>query len=209
MYKHTLSLCLCLCVTLTAFGQSARKVLDATAARMTQSGDVKASFKATQFSGTTPQGSTTGTMLISGRRFFMTSEDLTTWFDGTTQWSMLKDSHEVNISEPTDEEMAAMNPSILVNIYKRGFKFHMTESTLRGRPTYVVHMWPRNKDSEFSDIFVDIDQKDYTPLCIRAKRGNDWMRLAITSFQSGLQHPITTFTFPAKEYPGVEVIDLR
>ena len=193
----------------TVCAQSARKVLDNTAARMTKTGGVKAQFKATQFSGMTPQSTTTGTMLMNGNSFQMTTEELLVWFDGKTQWSMMKNSNEVNVSEPDEEDLVELNPAILVNIYKRGFNYRMTKSTLRGRPTYVVHLWPKYKDTDYSDIFVDIDQANYNPLCIRAKRDGDWVRLSILSFQNGLVFPASTFVFPKKDYPKVEVIDLR
>ena len=73
--------------------QSARKVLDNTAARMTKTGGVKAQFKATQFSGMTPQSTTTGTMLMNGNSVQMTTEELLLWFDGKTQWCMMKNSY--------------------------------------------------------------------------------------------------------------------
>ncbi len=196
-------------LTLNVSAQSARKVLDNTAARMTKSGGVKAQFKATQFSGTTPQSETTGTMLMNGSSFQMVTDELTTWFDGKTQWTMMKNSSEVNISEPDEDDLAGMNPAMLVGLYKRGFNCRMTKSTLRGRATYVVHLWPKHKGSEFSDIYVDIDQANYNPLCIRAKHEGDWVRLSILSFQNGLVLEPSTFTFPKKDYPNVEVIDLR
>ena len=189
--------------------QSPRKVLDATAARLTKSGDVKAQFKATQFNGTTPEGEAQGTMLMSGTRFYMKTEQVTAWFDGKTQWSLMQGSREVNVSEPDEDDLQEMNPALLVNIYKQGFNYRMSKSTLRGRPTYVVHLWPSRKDTDYSDIFVDVDQATYDPLCIRAKRNGNWVRLSILTFQTGLQLPAATFTFPKQDYPDIEVIDLR
>ena len=189
--------------------QNARKVLDATAARMTQSGDVKAQFKATQFNGSTPQGETSGTMLLSGRKFKMTSNELTTWFDGTTEWTMMKGSDEVNVTTPTEEEQAAVNPAAIVGIYKKGYRYSLQESTLRGKPTYVVYLQAKNTKAAFQYIIVDVDKATYNPLCIRAKKDGNWMRLSIQSFQNGLKLPANTFTFSPKDYPQAEIIDLR
>ncbi len=209
MLKYVFSLCLCTLLSVAVAAQNAQKVLEATAHRLTQSGDVKAQFKATQFSGTTPQTEATGTILISGRKFQMATDELTTWFDGQTQWTMLKGSNEVNVAMPDEEEQAAMNPAILVSIYKKGYRSSMTQSTLRGRPTYVVHLTAKTKKAPFTDILVDVDQATYNPLCIRAKKDGDWMRLAILTFQNGLMLPASTFTFPKGDFPSAEVIDLR
>ena len=168
-----------------------------------------AKFKATQFDGTTPQGESTGSIQMDGTRFFITTDELTTWYDGKTQWSMMKGSLEVNVTEPDEDDLGELNPAILVNIYKHGFNYNMSKSTLRGRATFVVHLWPRYKGSDYSDIFIDIDQATYNPLCIRAKRNGNWIRLAILSFQNGFVLPPATFTFPKQDYPNIEVIDLR
>ena len=194
---------------LSVSAQSARKVLDTTAARLTKQGGVMAKFKATQFDGTTPQGESTGSIQMDGTRFFITTDELTTWYDGKTQWSMMKGSLEVNVTEPDEDDLGELNPAILVNIYKHGFNYNMSKSTLRGRATFVVHLWPRYKGSDYSDIFIDIDQATYNPLCIRAKRNGNWIRLAILSFQNGFVLPPATFTFPKQDYPNIEVIDLR
>lgn len=194
---------------LTASAQSARKVLDATAARMMHSGDVKAQFKATQFSGTTPQGESSGTLLLSGRRFQMKTNELSSWYDGTTEWTLMAGSNEVNVSTPTEEEQAAINPATLIGIYKKGYRMSVKESTLRGRATYVVYLQAKTKKTAFEYIIVDVDKATYNPLCFRAKKDGDWMRLSIQSFKNGLSLPASTFTFPAKVYPDVEVIDLR
>ena len=195
--------------TLSTWAQNAREVLDATAARMTASGGVRTQFKATQFQGTAPESETTGTLLINGQQFQMETPEMTTWFDGKTQWAMLKGAGEVNVSEPTEEERAAMNPSTLISIYKKGYSYKLKQSTLRGKATYQVHLKAKSKKAAFSEIYVDVEQGTNNPLCLRAKRDGNWMRLAILSFQAGQNFPATTFTFPKQDYPDIEVIDLR
>ena len=209
-YKRILSsLLLIFFFHLALWAQSAREVLDATAARMTASGGVRAQFKATQYSGSTPQEETSGTMLISGRKFQMQTSDITTWFDGKTQWAMMRDGGEVNVTEPTEEELAAMNPSTLVSIYKKGYSYKLRKSNLRGKPSYEIRLKAKNKKAAFSEIYVDVEQGTYNPLCFRAKKDGNWMRLVINSFQTGQSLPASTFTFPTQDYPNVEVIDLR
>ena len=189
--------------------QSARSVLDATAARMTQSGGIRAQFKATQFRGTTPESESSGTMLISGRKFQMKTSDIFTWFDGRTQWSMLTNANEVNVSEPTDEELAAMNPSALINKNKKGYDYSLRKSSLRGKLTYEVRLVAKNKKASFTEIYVDVDQATYNPLCFRAKQNGNWLRLSIISFATNQSAQDSDFTFPHMEYPDAEVIDLR
>ena len=127
MKKTILAAILCL-NGLTALAQSARTVLDRTAARITQSGCIRAKFNATAFSGTTEQGSTSGTLILEGRKFYMETPDMLTWFDGTTQWTKLANNNEVNVAEPTEEEQEAINPYTLINIYKKGYSLSVTNT---------------------------------------------------------------------------------
>ncbi len=189
--------------------QSARKVLDAAAGRLTGEGGVVAQFKATAFTGTVPQEEVTGTLRMNGARFHMQTAQMQAWFDGTTEWTLLTDTREVNIAEPTEEELAAINPTTLIGIYKKGYAASISSATLRGRATHVVHLIAKRKDMPFTEIYVDVDKGTNDPLCIRAKRDGNWLRLSLLSIQTRQDLPASAFTFPANDFPGVEVIDLR
>lgn len=210
MYKRLFLLCLLMALcTVGTFAQTAREVLDATAAQFNSRGGVRTKFKATQFSGTTPQDEASGTLLLRGQQFQVKTAEMTVWYDGKTQWAMLSNSGEVNVTEPTEEERAAMNPSVLLNIYKKGYSLSLRKTSLRGKPTFEVYLRAKNKKAAFSEIYVDVEQGTYTPLCFRAKKDGDWMRLSIYAFQTGTKLSDDTFAFPEKDFPDVEVIDLR
>lgn len=208
MKKFVLIIAVCL-AAFTATAQTAREVLDATAARMNVKGAVRANFRATQFKGTKPQSDTSGMIIMQGRKFKMRTDDLTVWFDGKQQWSVMKGSNEVNLTEPTDAELAQTNPAALIGIYKQGYTTTLNEGTLRGKPTYIVTLVAADRSAAFQKIMLDIERDTYTPLCIRAKQNGDWLRLAILTFQTDNGVGKTDFTFPKKLYPKAEIIDLR
>lgn len=189
--------------------QNAREILDHTAARLTQSGGIRAQFRATQFIGTTPQSETAGTMLISGPKYYMQTNEISVWYDGETQWSKMTNSNEVNVSAPNQEAQATINPMTLVGLYKKGYDYSYEKSRLRDQPTYVIHLSAKSKKMPFSHIFIDVEQATYNPLCIRAKKDGDWLRLSIITFLPGQKFPESTFSFPEKDNLGIEVIDLR
>lgn len=207
MYR-IITIILLAAASLAAKAQTAREVLDATAKRLTNSG-VRATFTATQFNGTTPQSETSGTMLMKGRKFHISTDEMLAWYDGKKQWSMLTNSTEANLTEPTEEELAQTNPAALIGIYKRGYDAKLSTSTLRGKATYVVHLKATSTAAEFSEIYIDIERATYTPLCIRAKHDDDWLRLAIMSFATDQKTKASDFEFPEKQYPNVDIIDLR
>lgn len=55
-------------------------------------------------------GPVQGSATMAADRYFMTTPVLTVWYDGRTQWTFLKSSGEVSITEPTVEELMASNP---------------------------------------------------------------------------------------------------
>lgn len=199
--------CLMAVVSIGATAQSAREVLDMTAARLTQKGCIKATFKATQFNGLTESGSAKGTMWMSGRKFKMDTSDMVTWFNGQTEWTMLKGSNEVNVSQPTEAEQQAINPYTFINIYKKGYRLSVKKGSLRGKDTFVVTMRAKRQRA-ISHVIIDVDSHTYAPLCIRALRDGNWTRLSILSF-TGEPASESIFTFPAADYPNAEIIDLR
>ncbi len=196
-----------LCMSLSA--QDARKVLDATASKIRKSGDIQVAFTATSFSGTTEQSKTEGTMLLKGKKMQMDTPEMKTWYDGSTLWSYMPQSGEVNVTKPTDKEMAVMNPYSFLNAYKKGYKLSMKEGHLRGQATYEVHMLARYAGYMAQEVYLDIRQSDYTPLCVRVKQDGNWNRIAIHEYKSGLKLDDSNFRFDPAKHPEAEVIDLR
>lgn len=206
--KEVVTLILLL-LSLGATAQNARNILDATAARIKQMGDVKATFTVTSYIGTTEQGSSKGTMLLQGRKMCLQADEMLMWYDGKTQWSMAPGSGEVNVATPTEREMANMNPYSFIGLYKKGYKLKARSTQLRGKEAYEVHMTARYAGSNAQELYIDVAKSDYTPLCIRIRQDNDWNRISIHSIQGNQHFTDADFTFPKSKYPNVEVIDLR
>lgn len=206
--RRILTICFCL-LYLFANAQTAMKVLDATASKIKSSGDVKVNFTATSYNGTSEEGSISGIMCLQGKKLTLSTPEMKTWYDGKTQWSMIQGSGEVNMTHPTEKEMAAMNPYTFINLYKRGYKMSMKETTLRGQSVYEVHMIARYAGSMAQEIYVDVNKNTYTPLCIRIRQDDNWNRITIHSLQGGQKFDKDFFTFPKSEYNDVEIIDLR
>ena len=63
-----------------------------------------------------------GILNVKGTKFHLNTPDNEIWFDGKTQWMLQKDYDEVQISEPSEQEIQALNPAALLDIYKKGCK---------------------------------------------------------------------------------------
>ena len=151
-----------LLMSIGCMGQNAKQILDATASKIKKMGDVKASFTATTFNGTTEQASTKGTMMLQGKKMQLSTDDMKMWYNGKTQWSMMPESGEVNVSTPTEREMANMNPYSFINMYKKGYKMDVRQTRLRGKDVYEVHLVARYAGSNAQEMYVDVTKDDYT-----------------------------------------------
>lgn len=189
--------------------QNARKILDDTAARIRQMGDMKVNFTATTFIGTTEQERTTGTILLQGRKICLKTDEMKMWYNGKTQWSLIAESGEVNVSTPTEREMAQINPYSFLNVYKKGYRMSVRETTLRGKEAYEVHLLARKGNNMAQEMYIDVSRKDFTPLCVRVRLDDNWNRVSIHTIQGNQHFTDATFEFPKSEYPNVDVIDLR
>ena len=187
----------------------ARKVLDATAGSFDRKGGVKADFSVENIAAGQSQGKISGTMYLKGNKFQMTTPEMITWFNGKTQWSYIKDNQEVNVSNPTSEELSTINPYAFLNLYKKGYHYGLKEVKLRGKDSYEVHLRAESAAQKLTDIIINVDKSNNAPMCIRLKQNNTWTRIIITNFAAGQKLKDALFTFNSKDYPQAEVIDLR
>ena len=192
-----------------ALAQDAMKVLDIAAERIQKAGNVMIEYKASLFAGATEKASNSGTMWLQGSKMKLDVDGITTWYDGKTRWCYLPSANEVNIDEPSNKEMAAMNPYTFMNIYKKGFKMTVKETVLRGDAVYEVYLKARYAKMDVKEVYVDIRKSDYQPLCIRVREDNDWQRVSVLSFKGNQQLGDDFFTFPEKNYPDVIINDMR
>lgn len=196
----------------TASAQNARSILDKASEAYNNAGAVTAKFtldaKDNKAKTTYSQN---GTAYMKGDKFKIEVPDAITWFDGTTQWVYVKDTEEVNVSSPTGDELQAISPSALFNIYKKGFDLkYKGEKRVAGRAVYEVELTPQKKGMEFTKVIVEVDKVNNTFSKITAidKSGIENI-LSIKSYQTGTNISDATFQFNKKDYPRAEIVDLR
>lgn len=190
----------CLCTHVFAQkDRQAREVLDKTATALKEAGGIRATFG----------GTTTGTLLLKGERFYLNSGGVQSWFDGHTQWSYLESSEEVNISNPTPEELQNINPYALLSLYKQGYDYKYVGAKSRnGKQGYEVILTPEQKQ-DIASITLFVSQT-YQPIYIKVEQENQPANeIIVTSFQTGQSLDDATFRFDKKKFPQAEIIDLR
>jgi len=199
-------------LALSVCAQDARTILDKAADVYNKAGGIRAGFV---LDAKDPNSKVThsydGTALLKGNKFRIEIPDAITWFDGTTQWVYMKDTEEVSVTTPDENELQGISPAYLFNIYKKGFKLiYKGEIREGGKTKVMVEMIPEKKDSSIKSILVHIDKESnmFSSIKLVDKSGLE-NSLHIVKFKPGVDIADNTFIFNKSDYPDVEIVDLR
>ncbi len=187
-------------LSLGAFAQTAQQVLDKTAKVIGNKSGASANF-----SMSSPKyGSASGTIAIKGNKFNARTAQAMVWYDGKTQWTYMKKTNEVNVSNPTQAQQMSMNPYTFINIYKTGYT--STMKTIGSN--YKVRLVAQNKKRTVQELILTIDKKSYIPSLIKMRQGNTWSTITVSNFKAK-SISNSTFVFNSKDFPKAEIVDLR
>lgn len=190
----------------------AKAVLDRTAEAFRKAGGVKADFTVKAVTNGLTEGAENGTIQLKGERFVLKTTDMVTWFDGKTQWSYVAKNDEVNVSNPTQEELQQINPYTFLYMYQKGFSYKLgTTKTFRGKAVWEVILTAKDKKQELERITLFVTKDTYEPLYILLQQRGQQTRneITVTSYQPRQNYADSVFTFDRKQYPSAEIIDLR
>ena len=136
-------------------------------------------------------GRTAGTISVKGVKFVATTPQTTVWFNGTTQWSYMKSTDEVNVSTPTEAQRLSMNPYALMTLYRQGYNLSMTNEG----GSYVVHMKATNPKRNIPEAYVTVN------------KAYQLQRLRLSRLISGLLSPFLVFS--ARTFQTISLLSTR
>lgn len=151
------------------------------------------------------------TAFVKGNKFKLNLPYATTWFDGKTQWVLLNDANEVNISTPSADELSIISPLALLNMYKSGYILkEAVNKTINGQEVAEIEMTPTDKTQDLRTISISINKKTNVVAEVKFTLKNGLHnKLTISEFNINEKYPNELFSFNKLNHPGVEVIDLR
>ena len=188
--------------TLAAGAQTPAALLDKCAAAINASGGVTANYSIT-----TPQGTSKGTIAMQGRRFRIISSDAKSWFDGTTQWSWSPVTDEVNITTPTAEELQMTNPIAAVQHFKSAF--NMKKAKAKTANTLALKLTPKKKDN-IKTLWLYFDEGTSLLRTARFEMSDKTVYIVRITDYKHKSLPASTFTFDKSQVPsGTQIVDLR
>jgi len=151
----------------------------------------------------------TGVLLVKGDQYRLDIAGQKVISDSKTSWTFISDANEVQINSVEDDENA-LTPTKLLTSYSEDYKSKLVnEITKDGRALYVIELKP-NADKTFTSVEMQIDKELFQimRIAIQDKSGNTFSYL-VNKFEPNVTVKDTDFTFNVKDYPGVEVIDMR
>lgn len=183
---------------------NARGILQRAAETFRRSGGVSASFAIHS-----SEGNSTGIIRLKGEKFVLEAGGMTTWFDGRTQWTYLPSSDEVNISEPTDEELQTLNPYAWLYLYDKGYDLQTLPAETSD--IYKVKMSARSAEAQVEQLVLWLDKSSLHPMkfSITLAGNVEPTLITVRDYRTRQAYTDAMFVFDPAEYPTAEVIDLR
>jgi outer membrane lipoprotein carrier protein len=151
-----------------------------------------------------------GKITVKGDKFRMVLPEQEVINNGATIWTYLPEAKEVNIDnyDPSSEDI---NPSKIHEVYKKGYKYlYLQDKTDGGVMCEEIDLVPEKKDAQYFKIKMFINKKEKTvqSFTLFDKGGNRY-KYSVSKFTANAKVEDSFFNFDPKDYPGVEVIDLR
>lgn len=152
--------------------------------------------------------SQTGIFKMQNSSFVIENPEISTWYDGKTQWNYNSEQNEVTISIPTSEELEQINPYYILKSYKKNYNATLSKSKLKG--TYSVILTPKTKSNSIKKVVLYIKASDSK--LVRAditNENNSLITLILTNFKTGQKFASSTFKFQKNKFNNLKIIDLR
>jgi outer membrane lipoprotein-sorting protein len=152
----------------------------------------------------------TGNLILSGAKYRLNIAGQEVICDGKTTWTYMKEAKEVQVNT-VDANEDGIKPAEIFTMYDKGFliKF-VNESQVGAKVMQNLELTPTDKSKAFFKIKLTVDKsaKQLVKSIIFDKNGNRYTYV-IKNFNANTAVSPSTFTYDAKKYPGVELVDLR
>jgi len=190
----------------------AKKVLDAMSQRYQAMNGFKADFDFTYRDAAGTSDKQTGEIAVKGEQYRLKLPDQEIFNNGKTVWTFIStDTYkEVTVNDVTQME-GELTPSNIYRMYEEGFDYRLQdEKQFQGQTVQVVELIALRSGSPFErvNLFINKSNKNLMGWEMHDGQGTVFA-YTFVDLQEGPNFQNNYFTFDPKDYPGVEVIDLR
>ena len=151
----------------------------------------------------------TGVIYVQGDSYRIEMEGQQIISDGTTVWTYLPDSKEVMVSEVLETE-ESFSPTKILTKYNDDYDARFdTDSKYKNANLKVINLKAsEGKNFDRISVTVNSDKLSLESFSMYDKDGNIFT-YQIILLEPNLNLAANTFVFNVKDYPGVDVVDMR
>lgn len=187
------------CVS-TLHAETAAELLNKAAAKLSSAKSIDAQFKI--------NGSQTGSLKISGKKFVVTAFGNTSWYNGKDMYTYNSSSKETSLFIPTKEELAETNPLYYVSGAKGNYDISFSGNSSGDLKTILLT--PKSKKESVKKVEIVLSQKKLLPESLKIYlKSNNTTTIKITKLTLGGAISANSFEYPKNQYKNIKVIDLR
>ena len=190
----------------------AKKILDNVSAKFKSYKSVVANFTLKiENSAGKVQGTKSGVVYMKGSKYRVNISGQEIYSDGSNIWTYDKSANEVQLTKFDPSANTITPQKMFTNFYDKDFLYKLNSEVKQGNKIIQeIELTPVDKTKTFFKVLVDIDKvsKNIVSTKVFEKNGNRYVYV-ITNMKTNTNVPENLFVFDAKNYPKVEVIDLR
>ena len=198
-------------VSSSAFSQDqdpkAKAILDELSKKTKSYGTVKVEFTMKTVNKTENRNdSFNGTATMKGNKYIVDLTKQKILCDGIKIWTLLMKEKECQETLVEDAEEDAVNPTKLLNIWEKGFKFRLVKEE---DGIAEIHLFPTNTSkTKYHTVIMKVDKakSQVKSVVVKGKSG-DVTTLDVTKFTPNVVVEDAEFKFNKKDYPGFKIID--
>jgi outer membrane lipoprotein-sorting protein len=143
-------------------------------------------------------------------KYFLSFDDQIIANDGKMMWNYQKNTNEAVLLDAEDDDFLMFHPTKILNNWNKEYvAVFIKEDELQDKQVFVLDLTPKNK-SQFYKMRLFIDKAtSYIQQVVMYETENTTVTYTITKFTPNAVISDAKFTFNKKDYPNVQVIDMR
>jgi outer membrane lipoprotein-sorting protein len=154
-------------------------------------------------------GDKNGEVYMKGSKYRVTVSDQEIFSDGSNIWTYDHDANEVTISKFDPSSNSITPQKLFTNFYDKDFLYRLNEDVkIDGKVMKEIELTPIDKTKPFHKVLLHIYNNTIYDTKIFEKTGNRYT-YRIAGMKTDIPVGEDVFIFNAKNYPGVEIVDLR
>ncbi len=186
----------------------AKKILDAVSTKFKSFKTVQSKFSLKiENSSNKVMGNKTGKVYMKGTRYRIKVSDQDIYCDGSNVWTVDLVAKEVTISKLDPSNNTITPQKLFTNFYDKDFLYKLNTDA---KGIQEIELTPIDKTKLFHKVIVFINKATQTIVSTKIfeKAGNRYT-YTVSGMDTKSKIEDATFVFNEKNYPGLEIVDLR